>query len=109
RGEHVQHQRPALGQDRVELPVHAGIDHDRADPVGLGGGPDLGGGGAGLGDGVDEGDPVGDEAEAGELGQQAVADGLGGDAGAVGDVEHGAGGVGIHLQSYSARAAGVVK
>src|SRR5690606_35286566 len=36
---------------------------------------------------IDEGDPAGFEASAGELGQQAVADGFGSDAGAIRDVE----------------------
>src|SRR5690606_7499150 len=46
------------------------------------------GGQAGLGEVVDEGNPVGDETEPGELGQQAVADGFHGNTGTVGDIEH---------------------
>ncbi|MNI77267.1 hypothetical protein D3C73_1335480 [compost metagenome] len=35
RGEHIQHQRPAFGQDQAQALVHAGVHHDRPDLVAL--------------------------------------------------------------------------
>ena len=88
RGEYVQHQGPAPGQDGAQLVVDAGIDHDRAHPVLLAGGANPLAGLGGLGRIVDEGDPVGQKLRAGKLGQQAVANSFSCNSGAVGDVEH---------------------
>ena len=89
RCEHIQHQRATFRQHRVEFRIDAGIDHDGARPMLLTGAPDLQRRLAGLGHRIHERDPIGDEAGFRKLRQQAVANGLGGNAGAVGDVEHG--------------------
>src|SRR3546814_15284250 len=79
---------PALGNQFRELRVDAGTHHDWPDPHRLTLGADAVGGLARPFGAVDEGNAVGAEAGVGELGQQAVANGLGGDAGAVGNVEN---------------------
>ena len=89
RREHVQHQRPAFRQQRIQFRIDAGIDHDRPQSLRHAGAADFIGRPTRLVRGVDERKPVGGETGAGELGQQAVADGFGRDPGAIGDIEHG--------------------
>ncbi len=88
RHEHVQNQCPALLQDPSQRRVDAGADHDRPDLVALARGADAACGFMRLVRIVDERHAIGHETEAGELGQQAVAHGLGSDAGTVRDIEH---------------------
>src|SRR5690606_2952211 len=73
--------------DRGELAVDAGGDHDRAQPAGLFRVADPAGDLAGPLHAVHERDALGGEGGVAELRQEAVADGFGGDSGAVGDVE----------------------
>jgi hypothetical protein len=86
-GEDVQHQGTALAENRAQ----AGIDHGVYDhralaaaALGLEDGLDRG---AGTHFVVDERQPTGAEGHPVKLGQHALADGLGGDAGTVGDVK----------------------
>jgi len=87
-GEHVEHQPPALGQDHAQPAVHAGTDHDRPDLVALPRRADPFTGFAGLFRIVDERHSIGDEAEPGELGQEAMPNGFSGDTGSIGYVKH---------------------
>src|SRR4249919_2094195 len=85
--EDVQHQCPTLVQQRVELRVDAGIHDDRTRSVLNSHAADLLGGFPCLFDVVDERNAVGDETRSLELGQQAMANGFGGDTSAIGYVE----------------------
>ncbi len=85
--EHVQHQRTALGDQGAQGRVHAGTHHDRAGAQPFAGATDAVRGIPGLLFVIHEGQPVGLEPHSRELGQQAVADGLGRDTGAIGYVE----------------------
>jgi hypothetical protein len=77
--EDIQHQRPAFGQYLADGRIDVGVDHDGAGLMALSGGTNAFGGLVRLDRVVDEGNAVGDETEPAELGQQAVADGFGGD------------------------------
>ncbi len=86
--EHIQHQSAALGQDDAQPAVHAGTDHDGPDLVPLARCTDPFTGFARFFRIIDERHPVGDEAEPGELGQEAMPNGFSGDTGSIGHVEH---------------------
>jgi hypothetical protein len=87
--EHVQHQSARLLQDLEDLGVHQRHEDDRPAALGVGRVVDLAHHLVGLVRRVDE-RPAHVARLAGELRQDRVAEGLGGDAGAVGDEEHGA-------------------
>src|SRR5690606_25356103 len=86
--EHIQHQRAALGDDGAHLRIDAGVHHDRAHAIpfacfayaldGLARCVHVG----------DESDAIGEELEAVELREQAVADGLRRDTGTIRYVEN---------------------
>ena len=86
-GKDIEHQRAAgleqLGHGRIDDRV----DHDRSCIVTQAGLADAFGRFAGFFNRIDEGDPIGDEGEPGELGQQAMPNGFNGDTGSIGNVE----------------------
>src|SRR5690606_5240580 len=86
--EHVEHQRTAFGKEHAHLLVDARVHHDRPDAIPFTGGAYARDRVARLVQVVDEGNPVGNELEPGELGQQAVADGFRRDTGTIGYVEN---------------------
>ena len=88
RFEHVEDQGAAARDLGGDVGIDRGVDHDRPHPLRFAAGADALGHLARAFDAVDEGDPVGLETRAAELGQQAVANGFGGDTGPIGDVEH---------------------
>src|SRR5690606_21885646 len=87
RRKRVQHQRAAFADQPGQLRIDAGTHHHRANTDLLAFRPDPRSGLARALRAVDEGNAVGTEAGVGKLGQQAVADRLGSDAGAVGNIE----------------------
>ncbi|KAG1319955.1 hypothetical protein G6F63_014485 [Rhizopus arrhizus] len=83
RCEHIQHQRPAVGQDQAQALVHAGVHHDRPDLVPLPCRLAPGTGFTRLFGVVDKRHAGGNEAEPGDLGQQAMPNGFSGDTGSI--------------------------
>ena len=98
---HINDQGTGLLQPGGPRGIDTGADHDRPHVVAFSGKADAHARRLGLGRIIDKGKPVGDEVEAGKLGQQAVANGLSGDTGAVGDIENRAGRQRIHTHGKS--------
>ena len=88
-GEDIDHETVGLRQDRPDVAVHDGIEDDRAGPVRLGSIIDLLYHGARFFFGIDVRSRQFDEADVLELCQKALAQGFGGDTGAVRDEECG--------------------